>query len=73
VADKRRFIQILGEIGAGVGDYKKAELGNRIKAIQIVLSYGYGNPRVFDNDNVAAREELTLSIKRVVGIVDRDI
>jgi hypothetical protein len=73
VTNKRRLVQILGEIGGGCGPYKKAELAVRVRAIQIILSYGYGVPASVDTNDDRARAEMTLTVKRVVGVRDADV
>jgi hypothetical protein len=56
--------QFLGEVAAGVGRYRKADLTTRIKAAQIVLSYGYGSPGQFDGDNAGLSEEVETRTNR---------
>jgi hypothetical protein len=74
ISNRRRIPQFLGEVASGVGKYAKTDIGTRIKAAQIVLSYAYGRPDVYDSDDGAQyREELRLHIKRVVGVRDEDV
>src|ERR1700751_2974170 len=44
VTSKRRLVDILGSIGAGVGSYRRAPLSDRIRAIEILLGFGCGRP-----------------------------
>ena len=39
------MIEKLGEIGARAGEYAKVGVDQQIRAIQLLLSYGYGPPR----------------------------
>jgi hypothetical protein len=75
ISDKRRIPQFLGEVAAGIGKYRKVEIATRIKAAQLVLSYGYGRPDNYDGDGDYARykNELRIEIKRVIGVRDEDV
>ena len=42
---KHRLIEKLGRIGARQGEYNKIDADQQIRAIQLLLAYGYGPPR----------------------------
>jgi hypothetical protein len=70
ICERRRLPQVLGEIGAGIGKYADTDMATRVKAIQLLLAYGYGAPvamaRVTD-----AHEAVV--IKRVIGVTDANV
>jgi hypothetical protein len=39
------LVEKLGQIGAREGEYAKVDTDQQIRAIQLLLSYGYGPPR----------------------------
>src|ERR1051325_10796433 len=43
--ERHKLIEKLGEIGARAGEYTNVDIGQQIRAIQLLLSYGYGPPR----------------------------
>jgi len=43
--EKHKLIEKLGRIGAGTGEYRDVEIDQRLRAIQLLLAYGYGPPR----------------------------
>jgi hypothetical protein len=43
--ERYKLIEKLGEIGARAGEYAKVGVDQQIRAIQLLLSYGYGPPR----------------------------
>lgn len=42
---KHKLVEILGRIGGGQGEYSGVEVDQQLRAIQLLLSYGYGPPR----------------------------
>jgi hypothetical protein len=42
---KHKLVEKLGRIGAGKGEYSKVDAALQIRAIQLLLSYGYGPAR----------------------------
>src|SRR5580700_10236742 len=42
---KHKLVEILGRIGGGQGEYCGVEVDQQLRAIQLLLSYGYGPPR----------------------------
>ena len=43
--EKHKLIEKLGSIGARVGEYGDVEVDQQLRAIQLLLGYGYGPPR----------------------------
>ena len=43
--ERHKLIEKLGEIGARTGEYARVDVDQQIRAIQLLLSYGYGPPR----------------------------
>src|SRR5262245_6825184 len=43
--EKHRLIEKLGNIGARRGEYANVDMDKQVRAIQLLLSYGYGPPR----------------------------
>jgi len=43
--EKRKLIDKLGRIAAREGEYLQVEIDQQIRAIQLLLAYGYGPPR----------------------------
>ena len=43
--EKHKLVEKLGSIGAGQGDYRDVEIDQQLRAIQLLLAYGYGPPR----------------------------
>src|SRR5579862_1155681 len=43
--EKHKLIEKLGNMGARQGDYSGVEFDQQLRAIQLLLSYGYGPPR----------------------------
>ena len=43
--EKRKLIEKLGGIGARAGEYTNVGVDQQIRAIQLLLAYGYGPPR----------------------------
>jgi hypothetical protein len=43
--EKHKLIEKLGGIGARTGDYVEVDVSQQIRAIQLLLAYGYGPPR----------------------------
>jgi hypothetical protein len=39
---KHKLVEILGRIGGGQGEYSGVEVDQQLRAIQLLLSYGYG-------------------------------
>ena len=44
-AEKHQLIEKLGRIGARAGEYAEVDVDQQVRAIQLLLSYGYGPPR----------------------------
>ena len=42
---KHKLVEILGRIGGRQGEYSGVEVDQQLRAIQLLLSYGYGPPR----------------------------
>ena len=42
---KHKLVEKLGRIGAREGEYAKVDVDQQIRAIQLLLAYGYGPPR----------------------------
>ena len=42
---RHKLVEALGRIGARQGEYAKADVDQQIRAIQLLLAYGYGPPR----------------------------
>ena len=42
---KHKLIERLGRIGAADGAYRNVDVGQQVRAIQLLLAYGYGPPR----------------------------
>lgn len=43
--ERHKLIEKLGGIGAREGEYTKVDVDQQIRAIQLLLAYGYGPPR----------------------------
>jgi len=43
--ERHKLIERLGGIGARAGEYAKVDVDQQIRAIQLLLAYGYGPPR----------------------------
>jgi hypothetical protein len=43
--EKHKLVETLGNIGARAGEYAKADFDDQLRAIALLLSYGYGPPR----------------------------
>jgi hypothetical protein len=43
--ERHKLIEKLGGIGAREGEYAKVDVDQQIRAIQLLLAYGYGPPR----------------------------
>jgi len=43
--EKHKLVEKLGSIGAGAGDYREVDVDQQLRAIQLLLAYGYGPPR----------------------------
>ena len=43
--EKHNLVEKLGSLAAGDGDFKSVALDQRLRAIQLLLAYGYGPPR----------------------------
>ena len=43
--ERHRLIEKLGNIGAGANEYSDVDIDQQLRAIQLLLSYGYGPPR----------------------------
>src|ERR1700686_1317794 len=43
--EKHRLIEKLGSIGARQSEYEKVDVDQQMRAIQLLLAYGYGPPR----------------------------
>ena len=43
--EKYKLVEKLGRIGGREGEYSKADADQQIRAIQLLLAYGYGPPR----------------------------
>src|SRR5450631_4275251 len=43
--ERHKLIEKLGGIGARTGEYTKVDVDQQIRAIQLLLAYGYGPPR----------------------------
>jgi hypothetical protein len=52
--DKYQLIEKLGSIGAGQNDGDRVDVDQQLRAIQLLLSYGYGPPRAEMNGNDGA-------------------
>ena len=44
--DRHRLVDELGRIAARQGEYAEVDVGQQLRAMQLLLSYGYGPPRV---------------------------
>ena len=42
---KHKLVEKLGRMGARQGEYNKIDVDQQIRAIQLLLAYGYGPPR----------------------------
>jgi hypothetical protein len=42
---RHKLIEKLGSIGARLGEYVKVDVDQQMRAIQLLLAYGYGPPR----------------------------
>ena len=58
---KHRLIEKLGSIAAGAGDSKAVAVDQRLRAIQLLMAYGYGPPR----SEIEVREDVTVEITYV--------
>ena len=52
--EKHKLIDKLGSIGAGQGNSNSVDVDQQLRAIQLLLSYGYGPPRGEINGNDGA-------------------
>ena len=43
--ERHQLVEKLGSIGAGEGDYREADVDQQLRAIQLLLAYGYGPPK----------------------------
>jgi hypothetical protein len=43
--EKHKLVEKLGRIGAGTAEYSDIDTDQQIRAIQLLLAYGYGPPR----------------------------
>jgi len=58
---KHQLIEMLGSIAAGDKDHADVEVDQQLRAIQLLLVYGYGPPRT----EVEAREALLIQVNYV--------
>jgi hypothetical protein len=72
VASRRRLVQRLGELAAGVNEFRDADAAIQLRAIELILRYGWGTPREHDPEEGLKPPE-TLWVKRVVGINDSNV
>src|SRR5512142_3424950 len=42
---RHKLVEKLGRIGARLGEYAKVDVDQQMRAIQLLLAYGYGPPR----------------------------
>jgi hypothetical protein len=59
--EKHKLVEKLGRIGAGRGDCGKVEIDQQLRAIQLLLAYGYGPPR----PEVAGAEGIVIQVTYV--------
>ena len=58
---KHKLIERLGSICAGDGEYRAVGVDQQLRAIQLLIAYGYGPPRA----EVEARERLVIEVNYV--------
>ena len=42
---RRKLVEKLGQIGAREGEYTEVDVNQQVRAIQLLLAYGYGPPK----------------------------
>ena len=53
--DKHKLVEKVGSIGARQGEYAKVDVDQQVRAIQLLLAYGYGPPRPDTEGAMAAQ------------------
>src|SRR5712691_4138459 len=56
--DLHRLVETLGNIGARAQEYGQVDVDQQLRAIQLLLSYGYGPPRA----EIEASEGLKIQV-----------
>src|SRR4051812_29640194 len=56
--EKHKLIETLANIGAHQKEYANVDVGEQLRAIQLLLSYGYGPPRA----EIEANERLLIEV-----------
>jgi len=56
--EKHRLVEKLGSIGARQSEYTQVDVDQQLRAIQLLLSYGYGPPRA----EIEAGERLLIEV-----------
>ena len=59
--ERHKLVEKLGSIGAGEGDYREVDVDQQLRAIQLLLAYGYGPPRA----EIEGREGLVIQVSYV--------
>ena len=59
--EKHRLVEKLGSMAAGDSDFKSVALDQRLRAIQLLLAYGYGPPR----NEIEAPEGVVIQVNYV--------
>ena len=59
--EKRDLIEKLGAIAAGEGEYAKADIDARLRAITTLVQYGYGMPAKSELDAENGKIEVTVT------------
>ena len=59
--EKHKLVEKLDSVAAGEGDFKSVPLDQRLRAIQLLLAYGYGPPR----NEIETQEGLVIQVHYV--------
>ena len=59
--EKHKLLEKLGSMGAAEGDYSEVDVDQQLRAIQLLLAYGYGPPRA----EIEGREGLVIQVNYV--------
>ena len=68
--EKHKLIEKLGSIGARQGEYVKVDVDQQIRAIQLLLAYGYGPPRAEINTGEGVVIQVVYAETNHIAIAD---
>ncbi|HEY7339187.1 MAG TPA: DUF5681 domain-containing protein, partial [Bryobacteraceae bacterium] len=66
--ERHRLIEKLGSIGARANEYADADVDQQLRAIQLLLAYGYGPPRAENMGGEGIRIQVTYAETNHIAI-----